>query len=117
MTTYKIIETPGGIGELRKAGVHLAKVFYRLQVRQEISAGEVAAGKEEAAGILEITGEVSISQDEPMQNQVMKGMNSGELLTLHLVDGRRLEVYAAQGDAFTGAYRIIPGGSRAFISE
>ena len=116
MTAYKIIETLGGIGELRKAGAHLAKVFYRLQVRQEISAGEVTVDKVEAVGILEITGEVSISQDEPMQSQVMKSMNSGELLTLHLADGRRLEVYTAQGDAFTGAYGIIPGGSRAFIS-
>jgi len=117
MKTYKTIETPGGIGELRKAGAHLAKVFYRLQVRQEISAGDSAADKEETSGSLEITGEISISQDEPMQNQVMNGMDSGELLTLYLADGRRLEVYAAKGDTFTRAYRIIPGGSRAFISE
>jgi len=117
MKTYKTIETPGGIGELRKVGAHLAKVFYRLQVRQEISPGDSAAGKEEPPGSLEITGEISISQDEPMQSQVMSGMNSGELLTLYLADGRRLEVYAAKGDVFTGTYRIIPGGSRVFISE
>lgn len=117
MTTYKIIETPGGNGELRKAGAHLAKVFYRLQVRQETGNGASAAGTEEPAAILEITGEVSISQDEPMQTQIMNAMNSGELLTLHLVDGRRLEVYAAQRDAFTGVYRIVPRVPGAFISE
>ena len=117
MTTYKVIETPGGIGELRKAGAHLAKVFYRLQVRQEIGAGDSAAGKAAPVGVLEISGEVSISQDEPMQSQVARSMDSGELMTLHLADGRRLEVYASKGANFTGAYQIIPGGSQAFASE
>ncbi len=115
MKTYKMIETPGGIGELRKAGAHLAKVFYRLQVRQEISAGDSARGQAEPPSVLEITGEVSISQDEPMQSQVMKSMNSGDLLTLHLADGRRLEVYANKGDTFTGAYQIVPGSAHGFI--
>jgi hypothetical protein len=117
MTTYTIIETPGGIGELRIAGAHLAKVFYRLQVRQAIGAGDAAAGQEAPAGSLEISGELSISQDEPMQSQVTRKMNAGELLTLHLADGRRIEVYTAQGDAMTGAYRVTPGGSRGFVAE
>lgn len=117
MTTDKTIETLGGIGELRKAGAHLAKVFYRLQVRAAIGASGAAPGSAEAANTLEITGDVSISQDEPMQNQVRQTMTSGELLTLHLADGRRLEVYIAQGETFTGAYRIIPGGAKAFISK
>lgn len=77
--TYKTIETPSGSGELRKAGAHLAKVFYHLQVRQETIVGD--------------------------------------LLTLYLADGRRLDVYATKGGAFSDAYRIVPGGPAGLISE
>jgi hypothetical protein len=115
--TYKTIETPSGSGELRKAGAHLAKVFYHLQVRQETIVGELAAGQEDRPGRLDIAGEVTVSQDEPMQAQVLKGMNSGDLLTLYLADGRRLDVYATKGDAFSDAYRIVPGGPAGLISE
>ncbi len=112
--TYKTIETPSGNGELRKAGAHLAKVFYYLQVRQETIVGELAAGQEDRPGRLDIAGEVTVSQDEPMQAQVLKGMNSGDLLTLYLADGRRLDVYVTKGDAFSDAYHIVPGGPAGF---
>lgn len=107
--TYKTIETPSGSGELRVAGAHLAKVFYHLQVRQEIVVGE--------PGGLTITGEVTVSQDEPMQSQVLRRVGSGELLTLHLADGRRIDVYASKSDAVSDAFRIVPGGSTGFVVE
>ena len=113
--TYKTIETPGGIGELRKSGAHLAKVFYRLQVRQEIIAGEPGTANQESYGVPEIVGEVSVSQDEPMQSQVSKSMSAGELLTLILADGRRLDVYATKGDEFSDAYRIVAASSAGFV--
>ena len=43
--TYKTIETPSGSGEIRKAGAHLAKVFYHLQVRQAVVAGMTGVPK------------------------------------------------------------------------
>ena len=110
---YKTIETPSGSGELRVAGAHLAKVFYHLQVRQETVVGESVA----APGGLTITGEVTVSQDEPMQTQVLRRVGSGELLTLYLADGRRLDVYATKSDAVSDAFRIVPGGSTGFIVE
>lgn len=116
-TTYKTLETPSGSGELRKAGKHLAKVFYHLQVRQEMPATESATGAEKAPGVFEIAGEVSVSQDEPNQAQVMNSLNSGELLTLHLADGRRLDVYATKGDVLTGAYRIVSESPTGFKAE
>lgn len=117
--TYKTLETPSGSGELRIAGAHLAKVFYHLQVRQEIVDGEATAGAGQADKLngLTITGEVTVSQDEPMQAQVLRRVGSGELLTLHLADGRRLDVYATKSDAISDVFRIRPGGSTGFISE
>src|SRR3989304_5030035 len=59
--TYKTIETPSGSGEIRKAGAHLAKVFYHLQVRQETIVGELAAGQEDRPGRLGIGGGGTVS--------------------------------------------------------
>ena len=115
--TYKTIETPSGSGELRVAGAHLAKVFYHLQVRQAVVASEAAADQADLSSRLDIAGEVTISQDEPMQAQVLHRVGSGELLTLYLADGRRLDVYATKGEAFSDAYRIVPGSPAGFISE
>lgn len=115
--TYKTLETRSGSGELRAAGAHLAKVFYHLQVRQEIIVGGSATSQADTPALLEIAGEVTVSQDEPMQTQVLRQVGSGELLTLHLGDGRRLDVYATKGEAFSDAYRIVPTGSAGFISE
>jgi len=109
--TYKTLETPSGSGELRVAGAHLAKVFYHLKVRQEIMVGEPATDQAEGLGPLEIAGEVTVSLDEPMQTQVLGRVGSGELLTLHLADGRHLEVTATKADALSDAYRIVPSRS------
>ena len=113
--TYKTTETPGGIGEVRKAGVHVAKVFYRLTVRREIIPGE-AAGAKESYGAPEISGEVSVSQDEPNQSQVLKSMGSGELLTLHLEDGRRLDIHATKGEGYSDAFRIVASDATGFVA-
>jgi len=115
--TYKTIETPSGSGELRVAGAHRARVFYHLQVRQAVVAGEAAADQADLSSRLDIAGEVTISQDEPMQAQVLHRVGSGELLTLYLAEGRRLDVYATKGEAFSDAYRIVPGSPAGFISE
>lgn len=117
MKTYKTLETPSGSGELRAAGLHLAKVFYHLKVRQEIIVGEPAGGQADGLGPLEINGEVTVSLDEPMQTQVLGRVGSGELLTLHLTDGRRLDVTATKEDMLSDAYRIVPSNSAGFISE
>lgn len=115
--TYKTIETPSGSGELRVAGAHLARVFYHLQVRQEIVVGEPASGPATPLNGLNITGEVTVSQDEPMQTQVLRRVGSGELLTLHLADGRQIDVYATKSDEVSDAFRIVPAGSTNFRIE
>ena len=117
MKTYKTLETPSGSGELRVAGAHLAKVFYHLKVRQEIIVGEPATGQAGGIGPLEITGEVTVSLDEPMQTEVLRRVGSGELLTLNLNDGRRLDVTASKVEALSDAYRIVPSSSVGFIYE
>jgi hypothetical protein len=108
--TYKTIETPGGIGEIRKGGAHVAKVFYRLIVKKEILTG--AAG---GLGELEIEGEVSVSQDEPMQSQVARNMSTGDLMTLHLEDGRKLDIRATTNGS-SDAYKIVPDNAAGFVT-
>ncbi len=114
--TYRVIESPTGVGELRKAGEHLAGVSYRLQVRQEFMISESVSGQEEIPGIQEISGEVTVTEAERMQVQVLRSMSSGELLTLHLSDGRRLNVYATKGDPLSGTYRVVPGSPAGFVT-
>jgi len=113
MKTYKTLETVSGSGELRAAGAHVAKVFYHLKVRQEVLNGEPALPHDNP---LDITGEVTISQDEPMQAQVARRVGSGERLTLHLNDGRRLDVFATKGTLLSDAYRIVPASPAGFTS-
>jgi hypothetical protein len=115
--THKVIESLSGSGVLHKAGKHLAKVFYHLQVRQITSIDETTGASAGVPGTIEIAGEVTVSQDEPNQVQVQTGMNAGEMLTLHLADGRQLDVHATKGDALTGTYRIVCDNPAVFRSE
>lgn len=115
--TYKTIETPSGIGEIRKNGEHLANVSYYLQVRQEITISENLRGeKDETLGQISITGETTINENERMTPQVLSNMSSGEVFTLHLSDKRRLDIFAVKGDPLSGRYQIAPYGSAGFIS-
>lgn len=100
MKTYQTLESLSGYGVLKLANAHLAKVFYHLLVRQASPAGD-------ATRQLEITGEVNVSQDEPMQTQVLRRVGSGEVLTLHLADGRQVDVIAAKGNPLSDAYQIV----------
>ena len=116
---FKTIETPSGNGEISKAGKHLAYVSYRLQVEQEFLIIELVGGKKEEApsGIQNISGEVTLINEEermPMLNT----MNSNQSLTLHLADGRRLQIVVAMtgGDPFYRTYRVFAPSSAGFVS-
>ena len=102
-----LVEAPSGIGELRRAGKHLAKVFYYLEVRQVAS----------AAGPLDISGELTVSQDEPMQSSIVSALHSGELLILVLGDGRQLEFHAALGSPMEKQYHITGTNPAGFIPK
>jgi len=105
------VETPGGIGQITKAGKRLAKVFYRLQIQQEVIPGDPAT-----YGLPEIGGDVSVSQDEPMQSQVMKSLSTGELLTLHLEDGRQLDVFATRTSEFSDSFRVVQANGASLVA-
>jgi hypothetical protein len=109
--TYKTIESPGGIGELRKAGARVAKVFYRLKVRKEIT-----GSNPETLGEAEISGELTVSQDEPMQSQVLRSVAAGDLLTLTLSDGRQINIHVSKTNEFSDAFQIIPDHSGVFVT-
>lgn len=116
-TAYRTIEKPSGSGVLRVGSAHLAKVFYHLQVRQEIVADEATLAPADSPARVSIIGELTVSLDEPMQPQVLRRVGSGELLTLHLADGRRLDVCATKRDATSDVFRIVPVGPNGFMSE
>ena len=115
--TYETIEAPSGSGELRKAGLHLANVFFYLEVRPAGDRpGTTAAAPAETQELWDISGTVSISQDEPNQPKIAKIMLSGDVLMLHLGDGRRLGVRATPGDAFSGDYHVAATGRAGFLA-
>jgi hypothetical protein len=109
--TYKTIETPGGIGEIRKAGTRVAKVFYRLQVRKEL-----LSSNPDTYGEVEIGGEITVSQDEPMQSQVLRSVAAGDLLTLTLSDGRQVNFRVSKTSEFSDAFQIVPENSGVFVT-
>ena len=115
--SYRVIERPLGAGEIRKGGEHLADVFYRLQVIQCITLIESSNRKVEIPGQIEISGQLHVKEANGMHFKVMQGISPGGLLTLHLSDGRRLDVYVIKSDSTKGIYRIVCGSSRGFVSD
>ncbi len=93
-----------GIGHLQRAGKPLAKIFYILDLRRTAGDG------------YEVEGELSVSQDTPMRSQVLGVLDSEEILTLVLGDGRKLEVHTTRGDKFAGKFHIVAHNPPGFIA-
>ena len=96
-------EALSGIGHLLRAGKPLAKIFYNLDLRH-------------AADGYEIEGDLSVSQDTSMRAQVLSVLDSDEILTLVLGDGRKLEVHTTRGDRFEGKFHIVAHNPPGFIA-
>ena len=98
-----VSESLSGIGHLLRAGKPLAKIFYNLDLRH-------------AADGYEVEGDLSVSQDTPMRSQVLGVLDSDEILTLVLGDGRKLEVHTTRGDKFAGKFHIVAHNPPGFIT-
>ncbi|MEP7357071.1 MAG: hypothetical protein ABI847_07515 [Anaerolineales bacterium] len=96
-------EELSGIGHLLRAGKPLAKIFYNLELRT-------------AADGYEIEGDLSVSQDTSMRSQVLAVLDSPEILTLVLGDGRKLEVHTTRGDRFEAKFHIVAHNPPGFIA-
>ena len=96
-------EELSGIGHLLRAGQPLAKIFYNLDLHT-------------AADGYAIEGDISVSQDTSMRSQVLSVLDSNEVLTLVLSDGRRLEVHTTRGDRFEGKFHIAAHNPPGFIA-
>src|SRR4026207_821967 len=92
-----------GIGHLLRAGKPLAKIFYNLDLRP-------------APDGYEVEGDLSVSQDTSMRAQVLSWLDSDEILTLVLGDGRKLEVHTTRGDKFQGKFHIVAHNPPGFIA-
>jgi hypothetical protein len=101
--TYKIIEMPSGIGEVRKAEQHLFKVRYRIQHKENVETGQG-----------EIFGEVTIGKAERMSAEVLNTLGSGQVFTLLLSDGRSLQVSSTGGDPLSGIWHIVNSSPEGF---
>ena len=114
--TKKVHETeerPSGPGEIRnEAGEYVAKVRYSLEVRREFVITETFGGRDKLSGPLVISGKIVIVDGE----RVLTG---DDLVTLHLEDGRKLEIWAKEGDPISGEYTIgvVPGSGGDYVSE
>jgi len=97
-------ESLSGIGHLLRAGKPLAKIFYNLDLRRTAADG------------YEVEGDLSLSQDTSMRSQVISVLDSAEILTLVLGDGRKLEVHTTRGDKFEGKFHIVAHNPPGFIA-
>jgi hypothetical protein len=113
--THKILETPSGLGEIRKNGEHLANVLYSLEVKQEIIESKSFTETQELEGMKSISGEISIDLNERMKPVVLSNMDSGEPFILYLSDNRQIELLVVQSDIFNGKYRVKPYGSQGLV--
>ena len=96
-------ESLSGIGHLLRAGKPLAKIFYNLDLRPAVDGYEVE-------------GDLSVSQDTSMRAQMLSVLDSDEILTLVLGDGRKLEVHTTRGDKFEGKFHIVAHNPPGFIA-
>ena len=97
-------ESLSGIGHLLRAGKPLAKIFYNLDLRRTSTDG------------YEIEGDLTLSQDTSMRSQVIGVLDSDEVLTLVLGDGRKLEVHTTRGDKFSGKFHIMAHNPPGFMA-
>jgi hypothetical protein len=56
-----------------------------------------------------------VSQDEPMQSQVLKKMAMGEMMTLTLEDGRTLNLQATQGSS-SDVFQVVASNGDGFVA-
>lgn len=98
--TRTLVESPTGKGGLHRQDEFIREVAYRLTVSQEVT--ETDPGREPIKGQMEIGGKV-IAPNNPIGVADL----TGEELTLHLEDGRRLDLFISDP---TGRVAHIVGG-------
>lgn len=105
-------EPLSGKGEIKKAADHFADCTYQIQVEQEVTISESINERQVVPGIFIYTGTVTISLPELLKPGILEGMNSGEIFTLLLSDGRALKTafnpIQDVNNPINGKYRIIP---------
>jgi hypothetical protein len=103
----KLIERPNGHGEIYKNGERLVAVYYSLLVKRIFFVGTSPKGDVEIPGDWVITGQVAITGPERRQPEVIQGMTSGGLLSLHLADGRRWESISPASESLGGTFQVF----------
>ena len=101
-----------GNGEILKSGEHFADCAYQVQLEQEIIVSESAFSIQEVPGPAFYSGTVTIDPQELLKPGVLQGMNSGEVLTLHLSNESLIKAYfnpvLEENNQLIGVYKIMP---------
>jgi hypothetical protein len=100
----QVVEQPAGIGEIMKAGAHVCKVSYWLEIRKDLNSGNV-----------EVVGEVEVDISQRTLVEVVS--MPGKALLLLLDDGRRLEILVkpASGSLLHGRYPVVGANPVGFV--
>lgn len=97
---------PGGVGNVQKAGQHIADVSYQLVGIQDKFSGGFG-DKQEGKGQSVISGQITILKGEKL--------DPGEIYSLHFEDNGHFEFIVKQSDRANGIYQITQCGSKGFI--
>jgi hypothetical protein len=103
MPTSKILEIASGNGHLQRSASEATAVKYRLVVGQRMV--EALPNAPAIPGMITITGRIESSND-PTQLANLYAGGPRERYTLHLEDGRKLDLYLGNGSG-----SISPDGS------
>jgi hypothetical protein len=101
-----------GNGEILRSGEHFADCAYQVQLEQEIIESESSQNEQEVPGSAFYSGTVTIDPQELLKPGVLQGMNSGEVLTLHLANESLIRAYfnpiLEENKPANGVYKIMP---------
>ncbi len=103
MIIMKTLENPRGFGEVFEGEIMIASAHYGLMVRQEINIIETLGGTKELEGLKSVSGAM-------LANGEISGFVGKERLTLHLVDGRKIDFFATNVDVINKIVDITATG-------
>jgi len=96
----RVVEQPHGVGELKEEGEIIAAVRYSLRVTRDVIITENFDGCGEIDGMGQIDGSIPFIEKN-------KEINSEEIYTLSLIDGREIDISIPLSDVPYKEYKFI----------
>jgi len=96
----RIVERPHGVGELKKDNEIIAEVRYFMRVTRDVIITDNFDGHSEIDGMGQIDGSLQFIEKN-------KEINSEEIYTLSLIDGREIDISIPLADFPNKEYKFI----------